>query len=133
MTRRLVLDSFAVLAFLQGEPGSARVAEFLKRARDAENPLFLSVINWGEVYYIIHRRAGAAAAQEAIDMLETLPIELVSADRELTRIAGEFKAGKRMSYADCFAAALAKQKRAELVTGDGEFAEVEGAVQVLWL
>jgi len=52
---------------------------------------------------------------------------------ELARKAAEFKANKKMSYADCFAAALAKLRKAELVTGDPEFKQVEGDLKILWI
>jgi predicted nucleic acid-binding protein len=51
----------------------------------------------------------------------------------LARQAALFKSGKKISYADCFAAALAKLRRAELVTGDPDFKQVEWKVQVLWI
>jgi predicted nucleic acid-binding protein len=38
-----------------------------------------------------------------------------------------------MSYADCFAAALSKQKNAELLTGDPEFKAVEKDIKIHWL
>jgi hypothetical protein len=38
-----------------------------------------------------------------------------------------------MSYVDCFAAALAKLEKAELVSGDNEFKEVEKEVKILWI
>jgi predicted nucleic acid-binding protein len=38
-----------------------------------------------------------------------------------------------MSFADCFAAALAKQKKALLLTGDPEFKQVETQVTIDWL
>jgi predicted nucleic acid-binding protein len=105
----------------------------IKQARDREKPLLMSVVNWGEVYYVVRRTAGQEAAEEAIRTLDTLPIEIVPAEREQAKLAGEFKASRKMSFADCFAAALAKLRNAELVTGDKEFREVEGAVRIRWI
>jgi len=133
MTFRRVLDSYGVIAFLENESGAEKVAEEIKHARDKDRPIFLSVVNWGEVYYIVSRAAGKEAAEEALKTLDTLPIEVIPADRELAKIAAEFKSSRKMSYADCFAAALAKQKKAELITGDKEFKEVEGEVRILWV
>ena len=65
-------------------------------------------------------------------LLSTLPIQFVSVDIEFAKKAAELKASRKMSYADCFAAALAKPRKAELVTGDKEFKQVEGDVKVLW-
>lgn len=57
----------------------------------------------------------------------------VDNDLELVRQAAIFKATKRLSYADCFAAALAKLHNAELVTGDPEFRAVETEIKIGWL
>lgn len=133
MSAPKVLDSYSVIAYLENEPGADRVGQLIKQARDRERPLLLSVVNWGEVYYIACRAGGKAAADKAMQSLETLPIELVDADRDMALAAAQLKAAHRMSYADCFAAALAKRRKAELVTGDHEFKEVEGEIRIDWL
>ena len=65
--------------------------------------------------------------------VRTCGIEFVDADWPLAHDAGSFKSKYKMSYADCFAAALAKQKRAMLLTGDPEFKQVESQVTIDWL
>jgi predicted nucleic acid-binding protein len=107
--------------------------ETLRAARDSGRLLLLSVVNWGEVFYITLREAGRERANQIAHAISTLPIEIISADLDLTKQAAEFKAAGKMSYADCFAAALAKLRKAELVTGDKEFKQVEGEVKVLWI
>lgn len=131
-----VLDSWAVMAFLKGEPAAAEVEKLIERAADNKSKLFLCVVNWGEIYYNIWRAAGPvgrAAADRVAEDLSRLPIELVDADLALSRQAAIFKAAHKMSYADCFAAALAKVKNSELVTGDPEFKEVEKEIKIHWL
>ena len=128
-----VLDSYSLIAYLEGETGSDDMVEIFKLARDSGRGLYLSVVNWGEVYYITLREAGRLRADEVAHVIATLPVQVVPADLELTKRAAEFKASKKMSYADCFAAALAKLRRAELVTGDKEFKQVEGDVKICWL
>ena len=76
--------------------------------------LFLCVVNWGEVYYGMWRAGGRAAADDVAADLSRMPIELVEADLHLTKQAAIYKATNKMSYADAFAAALAKIKNAEL-------------------
>lgn len=71
--------------------------------------------------------------EEVLHLIFTLPIRIIPVDLELTRQAAEFKSTKRMSYADCFAAATAKRYRAELVTGDSEFKQVEKEIKILWI
>jgi len=128
-----VLDAYSLIAYLEGEVGKDKMIGVFKAARDSGRDLLLCVVNWGEVYYITLREAGRAQADQVAHLLSTLPVELVPADVELTRKAAEFKANKKMSYADCFAAALAKLRKAELVTGDPEFKQVEGDLKILWI
>jgi len=128
-----VLDSYSLIAYLEGEEGADKMIDIFKAARDSGRSLFLPVVNWGEVYYITLREAGRERAEEVAHLISTLPIQIIPADLELTKAAAEFKASKKMSYADCFAAALAKLRRAELVTGDKDFKQVEGEVKILWI
>ena len=128
-----VLDSYSLLAYIEGEPGAEKMIEMFRVARDSGLTLLLSVVNWGEVYYITLREAGRERAEEVAHLISTLPIEIIPADLELTKQAAEFKSSKRMSYADCFAAALAKLRRTELVTGDKDFRRVERDIKIHWL
>jgi ribonuclease VapC len=128
-----VLDSWALMAFFKGEPAAATVETLIEKAANDKGKLLLCVINWGEVYYSMWRAGGKAAADAAAEDLSRLPFELVDADLALSRQAAIFKAAHKMSYADCFAAALAKVKNSELVTGDPEFKEVEKEIKIHWL
>ena len=130
-----VLDSWALMAFLHDEPAAAEVERLLLQAADGKHKLLLCVVNWGEIYYSVARAEGEAVAEQKAADLATLAIDLVPVgdDLKLVREAAKLKATKRMAYADCFAAALAKTRNAELVTGDPEFKEVEGDLKVSWL
>ena len=113
-----VFDSYAIIAMLEEEPGGEKVTNIIKESSDNGNRLLLSIINLGEVYYITRRSVGKLHADAVIHKIDTLPIEVIPADRRLTLLAAELKSSKKMSYADCFAAALAKMYGADLVTGD---------------
>lgn len=128
-----VLDSYSLIAYIEGEDAADKMIEIFRVARDSGRALLLSVINWGEVYYITLREAGRERAEEVVHLISTLPIQVIPADVELTKQAAEFKSSKKISYADCFAAALAKLRKAELVTGDKDFRQVAGDVKILWL
>ena len=79
------------------------------------------------------RAGGKAVADDVAADLSRMPIELVEADLHLAKQAAIYKAGNKLSYADAFAAALAKIKSAELVTGDAEFKPLEKEIKIHWL
>ncbi|MCX5867651.1 MAG: type II toxin-antitoxin system VapC family toxin [Proteobacteria bacterium] len=128
-----VLDSWALLCYLEREPGFEKIIDLFTKAVDSSQPLFMCVVNWGEVYYQVARRWGEPRAREIERVIQTLPIKVIEADQDLTREAARFKAVHKMSYADCFAAALARLRKSELVTGDREFKAVEKEIKILWL
>jgi uncharacterized protein len=130
-----VLDSWALMAFLLDEPAAAEVEKLLVRVAEEKIRLLFCVVNWGEVYYSIARAESESIAEQKMKELATLGIELVPVadDLALVREAAKMKARNKMSYADCFAAALAKIRNAELVTGDEEFKQVEKEIGVMWL
>ncbi len=128
-----VLDSYAVLAFLFQESGHEKVVALFEKAAESDKTLLIAAPNWAEIRYMIERKVGIAQWREARAKLLGLPIEIVPVDQELAEMAGEIKAHKKMSLADCFAAALAKQQKAEIYTGDPEFRAVGSEIKVVWL
>lgn len=131
--KALVFDSWAVLAYLGGEASGQEVADLIADAHESGIPMYMSVINAGEVWYILAREIAEAQADQAITDVRGLGIEVIDVDWPVTHAAAAFKARHRMSYADCFAAALAKDRKSDLVTGDKEFKQVEGEVSVRWV
>jgi predicted nucleic acid-binding protein len=132
--KAIVLDSWAVLAYLEDEPAAENVEAIIGETHTAGIPLLMSVINAGEVWYSVARSRSEEYAHEiVIKDLGDLGITLVDASWELTRQAAMFKRRGRIAYADCFAAALAKQNNAPLVTGDSEFKPLEPEISVLWV
>lgn len=131
--KALALDSWSVLAYLEDEPAGQQVADLLAEAHESETPLMMTVVNAGEVWYILAREISVEEADGSISELRELGVKFVDANWSLAREAGRFKAKHKMSFADCFAVALAKENRADLVTGDPEFKQVEGEARILWL
>ena len=133
----MVLDAHALMVLFNDEPGAEEVEKILLKAEKGNPRLLMSVVNWGEIYYSIMRGASQEIADSKSQEIAVMPLELVPVDArdlELVREAAIFKAVKKMSYADCFAAALAKTRNAELVTGDREFKVVEGELKKIhWL
>jgi len=121
------------LAFLFQEAGHEKVVEVLEKAAAAHEVVFIAAPNWAEVRYRVEQKMGLAKWEEARIKLLGLPIEIVPADQQLAEQAGAIKAVRKMSLADCFCAALAKQKKADLYTGDPEFRAVEKEIKVVWV
>ena len=128
-----ILDSWALMALFNNEPAADAVEKVLAQATADRHKLLMSVVNWGEIYYSVMRGASAEMAEQKVREIAAMPIEIVHADLHQTHQAAIFKATKKMSYADCFGAALAKIKNAEFVTGDPEFKEVEKEIKINWL
>ena len=131
--KKSVLDSYAILAFLFEEKGCEKVLELFEKAAQANQALLIAAPNWAEVRYMVERKAGTGRWSEVRHKLLGLPLEVVPADQALAELAGEIKATRKMSLADCFAAALAKQRKTDIYTGDPEFKSVEKDIKVFWL
>ncbi len=131
--KRYVLDSYAVLAYLKEEAGYDIVLNRIEEANEGKNRLFMSLVNLGEVLYIVERERGLFKALEVLALIDELPIIMESADRGLALAAAHLKAQYPIAYGDCFATALAQQKRAVLISGDPDFEKVAEVVALEWL
>jgi ribonuclease VapC len=128
-----VLDSYALMAFFEDEPGADFVRGLIQKAVESGTNLLMSVVNLGEVWYSIARTNSPEIADQYVHEIKGMGIEIVDVDWTLTRQAAAFKVNGNISYADCFAAALAKNRKAELVTGDKEFRALDGEIKISWL
>jgi predicted nucleic acid-binding protein len=128
-----VLDSYALMAHFEQEPGAEKVERLLKASMDGKTELYLSAVNLGEIYYNVLRERGSGKAEETILTIDQLPITIVDADKPQALRAGSLKAHHPIAYADCFAAALATQRNVKVVTGDPEFRKLEKEVSIEWL
>jgi PIN domain nuclease of toxin-antitoxin system len=130
---RKILDAHALLVFLEKEPGYEKVESLFVNAVEKDKSLLLTSVNFGEVYYIVLRECGQEKAQEIEKIIQSLPIDIIDVDLGLAREAARFKATNKISYADCFAAGLAKLHRGELITGDKEFKSLEKDIKIGWI
>jgi len=128
-----VLDASAMLAMFFGQSGVETMRELFHKASEADRPVFISAVNWAEVLYKVERRYGKAGLETARQFERTTPLEAVPVDRELAESAALLKNEYDLGLADAFAAALARHKKAELVTADHEFKSVEKEIKIIWL
>lgn len=133
MKKTKLLDSYAILVWIQNEPGAQAVENLLLSAQKGQLHLVVSELNLGEVYYKCIRRAGKIRASEIIEQFNALPVEFVPMDWNIVRRASEVKADIPIAYADCFAIATALFRKATIVTGDPEFDKASHLVDIEWL
>ena len=128
-----VMDAHGLLVLLGRESGYEQVEAFIISAEEDHNNILMTSVNYGEVYYKVLRKLGQSKAEEIDRLIHGLPIIILDVDQQLAREAARFKAFKKMSFADCFAAALAKIHDGEVITGDKDFKLVENEVKIAWI
>lgn len=131
--KRFVLDSFALLVFFEQQKDWQKVEHYLVRAGNDKVDLSMSVINYGEIFYVTAQKAGLDQARSILRVIDTLPVKIITPDKSLTLRAATFKIHGGISYADCFAAALTQSLNARLITGDPEFRKLEQKIEVEWI
>jgi predicted nucleic acid-binding protein len=126
--KKVVFDSYALIAFFRQETGYEFVRELLVKMAADETEGYITTVNVGEVYYMISRKSNQKNAEVALDALLKFPIHIIEADLKLSLEAAKLKARYSLSYADAFAAALTITKKAVLLTGDNEFETLRNEV-----
>lgn len=125
MADEYLLDTSAVMAYLEDEAGADRVEELLRRERTLLP--FATVL---EVHYTAIQERGAAVAQERLAGLKALPcVWLHTVDEATLLAASRLKAAHRLSFADALVAGFAMSRNAILVHKDPEFEAVSAEVR----
>ena len=131
-----VLDSYALIGYLENEPFSEKIQNALFKAKTGAFRLYFHAIHLGEIYLVTLREQGRGLADLAYSRVKALPIKLIDRiDEELLLAAAGLKAKYPISYVDSFAAALAMINNCPLLTGDPEFEllEKQGVITIEWL
>jgi predicted nucleic acid-binding protein len=131
--KTFVFDASALFAFLRSKPGALKVNELLKEATRGRAKILMSAVNYGEVYGLILRQNGPEQALTAVHALSPLPIEISDATPQRAARAADAKARHKLYYVDSFAAALAIEHKATLVTSDSDFRKLGHGFPVVWL
>lgn len=128
-----VLDNFAYMAYVQAEPGGPTVRGLVQRAQAGKVSLHMCAVNAAEALYVLWRSEGEVPARQAVANLPLLGVTIHDATLDLCLQAAALKAEYPIALGDCFAAALARELNATLVTGDPEFKKLGKLVKVKWL
>jgi predicted nucleic acid-binding protein len=134
VNRKRLLDSFALLAYLNQESGFESIKNTLAKAQKSGIFLVMNEMNIGESYYILCRKRGREKADYFLEnILPGLPITAISNNFQQVIDAARLKAEYSLSFADCFAVATACREEATVMTGDPEFKKIEHLVEIEWI
>jgi predicted nucleic acid-binding protein len=128
-----ILDTYSLLVFLEKDAGFEKIKSLLVEAAQTGETLLLSSISFGEICNIVSRECGQDKANEIENIIKTLPIEIIDITTPLSIEAFHIKDTYKISYPNCFTAALAKLQNGELVTGDKEFKKTERELKIEWI
>lgn len=128
-----VFDASALFALLEKRPGAPSVNRILKEATRGQAQVLMSAVNYGEVYGRILRDYGLDRAQSTMQAVAPMPIEILDSTPQRCFHAAEVKARYKLYYIDSFAAALAVEYKATLVTSDSDFRKLGHIFPVVWL
>ncbi|MCX5831399.1 MAG: PIN domain-containing protein [Deltaproteobacteria bacterium] len=121
-TNVYLLDTSALLTFIEDEEGSDRVETVLR--------LVGTLLPWPvlmETYYISLREAGRAEADRRYALIRQLPAAILwDMNEQILLTAARLKAEHHVSLADAIVAAYAIQNQAILIHQDPEFEALAG-------
>ena len=130
---RYTLDTSAIVAYFEDEPGAEQVERILGRARAGELEVNASFMTFMELLYRIWNRRGEQAGKAAYLRLKALPVKRVELNERLLVTAARIKASHSLSVADAWIAATARTTRSTLVHKDPEFKALGAEIVVLEL
>ena len=128
-----VFDASALYVFLQNKPAANKVNQLLKEAVRERVEILMSAVNYGEVYGAILREHGPERAAATMSAVQPLPIRLVDTTPQRAVRAADVKLKYKLYYVDSFAAALAIEYNAALVTSDSDFRKLGHGFPTVWL
>jgi len=129
-----VLDSSAVLRFIDKEAGADRVRAVFRAFADGQAEVRISAVQWGEVAGNLRKRLGALAQNRILESLMQLQPEIVPASAERAVRAAELRVDRKLAYADAFALDLAMDSVDQvLITADYDFKAVDDLARIEFL
>jgi predicted nucleic acid-binding protein len=129
-----VLDSGAILRYLDDEAGAERVAEIIKAHLTGNSEVLITAPHWGEVAGIICKARGKPAMELALSRLSAFGIPVIAADADRAVRAALIKVKRHLPYVDAFGVELAAEQRDRVfVTADFDFKRAAGDVRIEFL
>ena len=129
-----VLDSSAILRYLDDEAGAARVAEIIKSHLAGRCGAIVSALHWGEVAGITCKAHGKQAMELVLSRLSAFGLQIVAADGDRAVRASLIKLKRYLPYVDAFGVELACDSKDHVfVTADFDFKPASRDVAIEFL
>jgi predicted nucleic acid-binding protein len=129
-----VLDSSAILRYLDDEAGAARIAEIIKAHLGGRCEAVVAALHWGEVAGITRKLRGTAAMELVLSRLSAFGLRVVAADAERAVRASMIKLKRDLPYVDAFGVELAADLLDSVfVTADFDFKVASRDVKIEFL
>lgn len=130
---QFILDACAMLAYLNNEEGVEIIGEVLERGNRNEARIFITAMDLAEIFHIVLKKEGRDKALKTILLIKNLPVECVGLDEALLMLAGEIRVQFPLTLGDALVAAVAKTKKAKIITGDKDFKDLEKEIECVWI
>jgi predicted nucleic acid-binding protein len=129
-----VLDSSAVIRYVDNEAGANQVNAIFKACVSRQAKACISALQWGEIAGNLLKRLGVSRGKRALDSLIPLELEIVPASGERAVRAAKLRFDQNIAYADAFALDLAMDSADHvLVTADYDFKAVADMARIDFL
>ncbi|MFH1257714.1 MAG: PIN domain-containing protein [Candidatus Micrarchaeota archaeon] len=123
---KIMVDSFAWLAYFKKERGGEKVYALLK---NKESEVFTTAANLYEIYYRLSEDVGKEKLLIALSFIKTRA-KIVAVDELIAEIAAEVRLHHGLKAIDAFTYAAAKQLNAKVVTGDRDFSKLDNVILI---
>jgi predicted nucleic acid-binding protein len=129
----IVLDTWSILAYLEGNLNGKKVAELIADSVELGNTIYLSAISLGEIYYAIAKNVNEKEADKTIDELLQMGIIILEIDTKAIIEATKYQTEFDLSISQCLTAIFAKRNKAVLLTFDNRFKKMEQQLRIQWI
>ena len=131
---RYVLDSSAILRYLEDEAGAARVAEIIKSHLAGRCEAVISALHWGELAGVTCKLHGRPGMDLVLSRLSLFGLPIIAADADRAVRSSLIKLKRDIPYVDAFGIELASDSREHIfVTADFDFKPASRDVKIEFL
>lgn len=124
-----ILDTSALLAYIEDEDGAGYVEDLLIRSERNEITIYIAFVSLTEVMYITLKEKDEDTAHARVDLIKSLSCIVEESSENLNLTAARLKAKNRISLADAFIAALCQERKGILVHKDPEFEKLSPTIR----